>query len=136
MLFASKPSVTFIERTKRLWRRKDIFWSRYLNKILKGLIGLFLILIIPLTSCFKKEANLSGTVTAKDSGQPILNAQVQIEGSDFIIKTNSDGFYSFSKIPSDFRLIFKHTDFDSVVVDAVDMKKDRTYRIDVSMDRK
>jgi len=96
---------------------------------------LFSIVVLYL-SCSKEEAHLSGKVTAKDSGLPILNVQVQIEGSDFIVKTNFDGFYSFSKIPTDFKLVFTHSDFYSVFVDATNMKTDQTYRIDVSMKKK
>ena len=136
MLSVSKPFVTFIGKTEKHLRRRDISCREYSNKIPYAFTWLCLLLIILLSSCLKKDPHLSGTVIAKDSGQPILNVQVQIEGSDFIVKTNVDGYYSYSKIPADFRLIFKHADFDSVVVDAVDMKQGRSYRIDVSLNRK
>ncbi len=63
---------------------------------------------------------ISGYVTDEETGEPIVGANVIIEGTYLGASADLDGYYSISNIPpGEYRVIFSAVGYQKIIVEKV-----------------
>jgi len=92
------------------------------------------LLFIGITCTGIGRVGIYGQVVNKDSQEPLEGVDVVVEGTTFQTTTEPSGRYDLAGLPTiDCTLIFSCTDYDTVKVDVLEMKKGEKYRIDVAL---
>ena len=61
------------------------------------------------------QSTVKGFLKNKASGEPVMFASVSLEGTSFGVMTDSEGFYSISKVPAGtYRLVVSSMEFETV----------------------
>ena len=102
-------------------------------------VGLFLIslliLALPFTSYAGTTGKLAGKVTESESGEPIVGANVIIEGTYLGAATDADGYYYINNItPGEYTVVISSIGYKKVFVKKVPIKIDLTFTLDVKME--
>jgi TonB-linked SusC/RagA family outer membrane protein len=72
--------------------------------------------VLSFVSLSAQNLTVSGTVTEKDSGQPVIGASVIVKGSTIGTTTNSDGTFTLSRVPNGSTLEFSSIGYKTVEV--------------------
>ena len=62
--------------------------------------GLFGVFLLCLGGDVSGQGTVKGFVTAEKDGAPVLFAAVVLEGTTFGVSTDTEGYYSLSKVPA------------------------------------
>ncbi len=72
---------------------------------------------------------ISGYITDQETGEPIVGANVIIEGTYLGASADLDGYYSISNIPpGEYRVIFSAVGYQKIIVEKVLVKIDLNYK--------
>ncbi|MFZ1496882.1 MAG: TonB-dependent receptor [Saprospiraceae bacterium] len=83
---------------------------------MKNLFTTLVLLIITISLAQAQKGGLRGKVLDKESGEVVLFSTVRLEGTEYIVNSNIDGFYSFSNIPAGkYNAIVSYVGYDSLV---------------------
>ncbi len=97
----------------------------------------YLILLLIATPAFLTAGTtgkLMGVVTDKETGEPILGANVVIQGTFFGAATNGDGYYYINNIPpGKYTIIASSIGYTKVIINNVDIRIDLTTNIDIEL---
>lgn len=75
---------------------------------------LFTIVLIGVASTVLAQSTIRGFVKDKATGEPVLFANVYLEGTTLGVSTDNDGYFSLSKIPSGtYTLVVSSIDYDA-----------------------
>lgn len=104
----------------------------------KKMINKILILITVLISSVSIFAGTTGKIVGhvndKETGEPIVGANIIIEGTYLGAATDLDGFYSISNIPpGEYRVIFSAVGYQKIIVEKVLVKIDLTTNVDMQL---
>lgn len=80
-----------------------------------------------------EQGGVEGIVVDRESGHPVPNVRVQVPESNFTGLSDRAGHYRVPAMGRDFILLFEREGFEPVRVQAVEMKPDRWYRMDVAL---
>lgn len=91
-----------------------------------------LLLSVPLFA--GTTGKISGYITDQETGEPIVGANVIIEGTYLGASADLDGYYSISNIPpGEYRVIFSAVGYQKIIVEKVLVKIDLTTKIDLKL---
>jgi len=105
------------------------------NQILKSTVSIFLVLILFAVNLLAgTTGKIVGKVTDAQTNEPIIGANVIIEGTYFGAAAGVDGFYSINNVPpGKYRLIASAVGYQKTIVENVIVKIDLTTRIDIKL---
>ena len=85
--------------------------------------------------CGKSEPGaIYGIVTDQKNGQPVAGVEVVLSVSTFETMTNDSGYYTFSDVgQKDYTIYYVCSGYDTVEVEATEMKSEEKYQIDVAL---
>ena len=103
------------------------------NRINKLLI-LFTVLVFSVSIFAGTTGKISGQITDKETGEPIVGANIIIEGTYLGASADLDGYYSISNIPpGEYRVIISAVGYQKIIVEKVLVKIDLTTRVDMKL---
>ncbi|MBU0985171.1 MAG: TonB-dependent receptor [candidate division Zixibacteria bacterium] len=92
------------------------------------------VLLLPLSSFAANVGHIKGTITDAKSGEPIIGASVQIEGTALGATTDFDGNFQINRLdPGIYKLKISTVGYNSVMVENVDVKIDQTFEVNQTM---
>jgi TonB-linked SusC/RagA family outer membrane protein len=71
------------------------------------------VLLLSVTQVFAQSRTITGTVTAKDDGQPVPGASVKIKGTSIGTQTNASGKYTL-RVPNGGTLVFTFVGYNTL----------------------
>jgi hypothetical protein len=93
-----------------------------LNEMKKSLV--FLLLVITATLSIAQNATIRGFVYEKDNGEPMMFANVFLEGTTIGATTDGNGFYTMTKVPAGtYVLVATTMNFEAAKI-SITVKKD------------
>ncbi len=109
--------------------------TKYPIDILQGLLIVFLVVIVfPFAVHAGTTGKISGKVTDAQTGEPIIGANIMLEGTYMGAATDPDGYYYINNIPpGNYTVVISSIGYEKVLVKRVPVKIDLTYRLDVKM---
>jgi outer membrane receptor protein involved in Fe transport len=97
-------------------------------------LTLFALLIFSVSLFAGTTGKISGYVTDKETGEPIVGANIIIEGTYLGASADLDGYYSISNIPpGEYRVIFSAVGYQKIIVEKVLVKIDLTTKLDIKL---
>lgn len=112
---------------------QSISYTSNKKKINKILI-LITVLISSVSIFAGTTGKIVGHVNDKETGEPIVGANIIIEGTYLGAATDLDGFYSISNIPpGEYRVIFSAVGYQKIIVEKVLVKIDLTTNVDMQL---
>lgn len=86
------------------------------SKFYRNIAVLFALLFVTAVSA-QQTATIRGTVYNKESGEPVLFAQVFLKDTKFGVQSDLNGFFSLTKIPAgDYIMLVRYIGFDMMAV--------------------
>jgi outer membrane receptor protein involved in Fe transport len=110
--------------------------KKYLFKqqTIKQLFTLFAVLLITIPLFAGTTGKISGTVTDQETGEPIVGANIIIEGTYLGASADLEGYYSISNIPpGEYRVIFSAVGYQKIIVEKVRVNIDLTTNLDMKL---
>ncbi|MDX1700411.1 MAG: carboxypeptidase-like regulatory domain-containing protein, partial [Melioribacteraceae bacterium] len=108
----------------------DLF-TNYNNKLSFSLLCIFLFITSSLIA--QTTGKLAGRVT-DDNGEPLIGANVLIEGTNSGGATDIDGYYSIINIRTGtYRVRYGYVGYQTKIIDNVIINSDRTTKIDIAL---
>jgi len=102
--------------------------------VIHQLLILFAVLIFSVPLFAGTTGKISGYVTDEETGEPIVGANVIIEGTYLGASADLDGYYSIGNIPpGEYRVIFSAVGYQKVIVEKVLVKIDLTTKVDLKL---
>jgi outer membrane receptor protein involved in Fe transport len=103
-----------------------------MRKIL--LFNIIILIIATGTIIAGTTGKISGVVTDKSSGAPLIGANVLIEGTTLGTATDADGYYSMINLsPGKYTLIYQFIGYGKVKIENVEVNVDRTTKVDAGL---
>lgn len=103
-------------------------------KAISQLLSLIAVLLFSVPLFAGTTGKISGYITDQETGEPIVGANVIIEGTYLGASADLDGYYSISNIPpGEYRVIFSAVGYQKVVVEKVLVKIDLTTKLDFKL---
>lgn len=94
---------------------------------------LFLFILIISSSVFAQSGKISGRVT-DENNEPLIAANVLIDGTNQGAATNIDGYYSILNVrPGTYKVSFRYIGYQSQVISNVNVNSDRTTELNVKL---
>lgn len=94
---------------------------------------LFLFILILSSSVFAQSGKISGRVT-DENNEPLIAANVLIDGTNQGAATNIDGYYSILNVrPGTYKISFRYIGYQSQVISNVNVNSDRTTELNVKL---
>ncbi len=104
------------------------------RKMIYKILILLTVLISSVSIFAGTTGKIVGHVTDKETGEPIVGANIIIEGTYLGAATDLDGFYSISNIPpGEYRVIFSAVGYQKIIVEKVLVKIDLTTNVDMQL---
>ncbi len=98
------------------------------------LLTLFVVLIFSVPLFAGTTGKISGYVTDQETGEPIVGANVIIEGTYLGASADLDGYFSISNIaPGEYRVIFSAIGYQKIIVEKVRVNIDLTTNLDIKL---
>ncbi|MCE5272768.1 TonB-dependent receptor [bacterium] len=95
---------------------------------------IFLLTLLPLGLLAQSSGKIDGTVTDKESGQPLAGCQVRVEGTTLGNITNAKGYFFILNVPpGEHSLGFGYTGYTSARVEGVRVQAGQTITQDASL---
>jgi outer membrane receptor protein involved in Fe transport len=92
------------------------------------------LILLPSDSFAASTGKISGTITHKDSGEPVIGASVLVVGTTSGASTDLDGFFQVLRMdPGSYTLRISHLEFVTVEVTEVVVKSDETFEVNQEM---
>lgn len=112
----------------------ELIFKYLIEKVRGFILIIFLLSFMPLAVFAGTTGKLSGRVTDAKSGEPVVGANVVIEGTYMGAATDVDGYYYINNIPpGDYTVVISSIGYEKVVVKKVPIKIDLTFRLDVKL---
>jgi len=95
-----------------------------------------IIFLITLSNCVLAgtTGKIAGYLKDKDTGEPLIGANVLIEGTTRGTSTDEDGYYSIINLqPGQYDLIYRFIGYTTVKIENIEVSVDRTTRVDVEL---
>ncbi len=103
-------------------------------QIFKGLILLFLPLILSSLLSAQQTGKIAGLITDVSTKEPLIGANVMIDGTQLGAATNFDGWYTILNVPpGKYKLKVFYIGYQKVMVEDVLVKMGRTTKVDIQM---
>ncbi|MEX2604029.1 MAG: TonB-dependent receptor [Gracilimonas sp.] len=103
-------------------------------RIAKTLLLLVIVLIGTTAVISAQNGTLSGVVTDKDDGSPLIGVNVIIRGTSFGSATNLDGEYTINNIrPGDYSVEFRYIGYERLLLTGINIKAGETTEINIEM---
>jgi len=103
-------------------------------KAMSKLLTLFAVLVFSVSVFAGTTGKISGNVTDKETGEPIVGANIIIEGTYLGASADLEGYYSIGNIPpGEYRVIFSAVGYQKIIVEKVLVKIDLTTQIDMKL---
>lgn len=97
-------------------------------------LTLFALLVFSVSVFAGTTGKISGYVTDQETGEPIVGANIIIEGTYLGASADLDGYYSISNIPpGEYRVIFSAVGYQKIIVEKVLVKIDLTTKLDIKL---
>ncbi len=114
---------------KFLWTTsRKIFLISYLVLFLLNLPGYTNISLAGTTG------KLAGKITDSQTGEPVVGANIIIQGTYMGAAADVDGYYYINNIPpGDYTVVVSSVGYEKVVINKVPIKIDLTYRLDIKL---
>ena len=97
-------------------------------------ISLLMVLIFSGSVFAGTTGKISGYVTDGETGEPIVGANIIIEGTYLGASADLDGYYNINNIPpGEYRVIFSAVGYQKIIVEKVLVKIDLTTKIDMKL---
>ncbi|MFA6946899.1 MAG: TonB-dependent receptor, partial [Pedobacter sp.] len=98
------------------------------------LLTLFAVLIFSVPLFAGTTGKISGYVTDEETGEPIVGANVIIEGTYLGASADLDGYFSIGNIPpGEYRVIFSAVGYQKIIVEKVRVNIDLTTNLDIKL---
>jgi hypothetical protein len=95
---------------------------------------LFAVLLLTVPLFAGTTGKISGTVTDQETGEPIVGANVIIEGTYLGASADLEGYFSISNIPpGEYRVIFSAVGYQKIIVEKVRVNIDLTTNLDIKL---
>ncbi len=110
--------------------------KKYLFKpqAIQQLFILFAVLLFTIPLFAGTTGKISGTVTDQETGEPIVGANVIIEGTYLGASADLEGYFSISNIPpGEYRVIFSAVGYQKIIVEKVRVNIDLTTNLDMKL---
>lgn len=112
----------------------DKFINKSNPKMINRLFILFTVLVFSVSVFAGTTGKISGYITDKETGEPIVGANVIIEGTYLGASADLEGYYSISNIPpGEYRVIFSAVGYQKTIVEKVLVKIDLTTKLDIKL---
>ncbi|HEX7356923.1 MAG TPA: TonB-dependent receptor [Ignavibacteriaceae bacterium] len=103
-------------------------------KVVQKLLFVFTIILLSVPLFAGTTGKISGYVTDQETGEPIVGANVIIEGTYLGASADLEGYYSISNIPpGEYRVIFSAVGYQKTIVEKVLVKIDLTTKVDLKL---
>jgi outer membrane receptor protein involved in Fe transport len=103
-------------------------------KAMNKILILFTMLVFSVSVFAGTTGKISGNVTDKETGEPIVGANIIIEGTYLGASADLDGYYSIVNIPAgEYRVIFSAVGYQKIIVEKVLVKIDLTTQLDMKL---
>ncbi|HCY77989.1 MAG TPA: TonB-dependent receptor [Ignavibacteriales bacterium] len=103
-------------------------------KAVQKLLMLFAVVLLSVPLFAGTTGKISGYVTDQETGEPIVGANVIIEGTYLGASADLDGYYSIGNIPpGEYRVIFSAVGYQKTIVEKVLVKIDLTTKVDLKL---
>ncbi len=110
--------------------------KKYLFKpqAIQQLFTLFAVLLLTIPLFAGTTGKISGTITDQETGEPIVGANVIIEGTYLGASADLEGYFSISNIPpGEYRVIFSAVGYQKIIVEKVRVNIDLTTNLDMKL---
>ena len=98
------------------------------------LFTLLILLVFSVPIFAGTTGKISGYVTDSETGEPIVGANIIIEGTYLGASADLDGYYSISNIPpGEYRIIFSAVGYQKIIIEKVLVKIDLTTKLDMKL---
>jgi len=95
---------------------------------------LFALFILPMFVYASTTGKLSGVVTDKGTGEPLVGVNIVLEGTTLGASTDLDGYYVVLNIPAgNYTVAFSYIGYQSISYENIRIVPDITKRLDISM---
>lgn len=100
---------------------------------MKVVLFSLLFFIVGLTA-FAQDGKITGTLVDSENGEPLIGANVLIDGTTLGAATDIDGHYSITQVPAGtYNVIFSFISYTKTTVSNVEMKPGETVKLDVAL---
>jgi outer membrane receptor protein involved in Fe transport len=97
-------------------------------------LSVLILILMPVCASFAQTGKLSGKVTDASTGEPLISANVIIEGATLGAATDFEGYYSIINIrPGTYTVDFRYIGYGTKIVQNVIINADKTTSIDVTL---
>ncbi len=119
------------------YNNQNVIGLKYILKKARELFFIpFLIIFLSGLAYAGTTGKLSGRVTDAQTGDPVVGANVIIEGTYMGAAADVDGYYYINNIPpGDYTVIVSAVGYEKVVIKKVPIKIDLTFKLDVKMNQ-
>ena len=104
------------------------------QQTIQQILVLFAVLMLSVPVFAGTTGKISGNVTDQETGEPIVGANVIIEGTYLGASADLEGYYSISNIPpGEYRVIFSAVGYQKIIVEKVRVNIDLTTNLDIKL---
>jgi outer membrane receptor protein involved in Fe transport len=106
-----------------------------MKKLLRSIPVILLLLLISASMIWSgTTGKIAGTITDKETGEPLLGANIIVEGMNLGAATDLKGHYTILEVPpGTYRLQISYIGYRSIKVNDVHVNIDQTARVDMSL---
>lgn len=98
------------------------------------LLSILVLLLVTTTISRAQVGSLSGLITDKDDGLPLIGVNVIIKGTTFGTASNLDGNYTINKIrPGEYSIEFRYIGYERILITGIIVKANETTDLDIKM---
>ncbi len=95
---------------------------------------IFIVLFLSVTMFAGTTGKISGYITDQETGEPIVGANIIIEGTYLGASCDLEGYYSINNIPpGEYRVIISAVGYQKIIVEKVLVKIDLTTKLDMKL---
>ena len=106
----------------------------FMQRAIQQFFILFAVLLLTIPLFAGTTGKISGTVTDQETGEPIVGANVIIEGTYLGASADLEGYFSISNIPpGEYRVIFSAVGYQKIIVEKVRVNIDLTTNLDMKL---
>ncbi len=119
----------------RKYNNPNEFYFKYpFEKTRRLFLILLMVASMPFAIFAGTTGKISGKVTDAQSGEPIVGANVIVQGTYLGAATDVDGYYYINNVPpGEYTVVVSSIGFQKVIINKVPVKIDLTFKLDVKM---
>lgn len=96
-------------------------------------LPLFISFFFIVLDAFAQDGTVSGNIIDAETGEELIGATVQVEGTSKGTVTDISGNYQFSLSPGSYTLVFSYVSYASQAVQGIEVKSGEVSRLDVAL---